>query len=602
MKGTSLRSTGLHHARRALGASLLVLAAMPSLAQAQVAIAPTREEIQRQEIERDLRDDSSPLAATDGVERAPCPLADPQFAELRFTMGEAKFPGLGDLDPAMLAPAWQGYAGREIPVSAICEIRDRAATILRDAGYLAAVQVPEQTITSGTVVFDVVLARLASVQVRGEAGKASGLLQRYIAKLEGQGVFNANEAERYLLLARDIPGLNVRLTLQPMPRELGGEPGDVVGVFDVSRQPFYVDANIQNYGSRAVGRFGGLLRARVNNVTGMGDETLLSAFATEDFKEQIVLQSAHSLHVGSEGMTLNGGFTYAWTKPDVPGPNLFESETLIASGFASYPLVRSQARNITLSGGFELIDQALDFSGLALSQDKLRIAFVKAQLDSIDRGSVLGRGGYSIIEPRRATGVSLELRQGLDMFGASKGCGAGFVNCLGAGLVPPSRLDADPTGFLLRGDAYAEIRPKPDWGLRLRGRFQYSPDPLLNFEQFSGGNYTIGRGYDPGAMIGDSGVGIQLEAFQGSLVPKTPDGIAVQPFIFGDYAGAWTHNLADDYAEIFSVGGGLRSTIGRQAVLDLTGAVPLKRPPLAASKGDFRVLMSLTVQLAPWYK
>ena len=31
----------------------------------------------------------------------------------------------------------------------ICEIRDRAATILREAGYIAAVEVPEQRIADG---------------------------------------------------------------------------------------------------------------------------------------------------------------------------------------------------------------------------------------------------------------------------------------------------------------------------------------------------------------------------------------------------------------------------------------------------------------------
>ena len=42
------------------------------------------------------------------------------------------------------------FVGQEQPVAMICEIRDRAATILREAGYIAAVEVPEQRIADGT--------------------------------------------------------------------------------------------------------------------------------------------------------------------------------------------------------------------------------------------------------------------------------------------------------------------------------------------------------------------------------------------------------------------------------------------------------------------
>ena len=42
----------------------------------------------------------------------------------------------------MLDPSWRDLAGQEMPVAALCDVRDRAATILRELGYLAAVQVP----------------------------------------------------------------------------------------------------------------------------------------------------------------------------------------------------------------------------------------------------------------------------------------------------------------------------------------------------------------------------------------------------------------------------------------------------------------------------
>jgi hemolysin activation/secretion protein len=582
-------------------ASLSIAVAIPTNASAQGQIAPTREEIERRTLEAQLRGEPNPVSVESEIERAPCPLAAEQFADLRFTFSAAEFSGLGPIDPSILTSAFAEYVGQEIPVATICDIRDRAATILRARGYLAAVQVPVQTIGEGTVKFDVLLAKMRAVQVRGDAGNQTGALQPILDKLAAQDVFNANQAERYLLLARDIPGLDVRLTLQPLTAEQGGAPGDVVGVFDVANTPLLIDVNFQNFGSKAIGRFGGLARVRINGLTGLGDQTMISAYSTHDFDEQIVASAYHEFKVGSEGLTLGISGTKAWSEPDVPGPNVFDTDTLALSAYARYPIIRSQMRNLDLTVGGDLINQNVDFTDLDFSQDELRVAFVRLDLSGADRDSINGRGGYTVFEPRVAYQAALELRQGVDVFGASPDCGIGFAVCLAPGVVPPSRLDADATGFVVRGDTAVTYRPTPTFGFTGRARFQFSPDPLLGYEQYSGGNFTVGRGYDPGAVIGDEGVGFQLEAFAGSLIPETPDGVAVQPFAFADYARVTVNNAADSSDSITSVGGGVRAAIGRQALFDLFAAVPLDRPNFAASRGDVRILGTLTVQLKPWF-
>ena len=574
---------------------------LPSTALAQGQIAPTREEIQRQGLEAQLRGEANPVSVEGDIERAPCPLASAQFADLSFVFSAPEFSGLGPIDPSILTPSYAEYVGQEIPVATICDIRDRAATILRARGYLAAVQVPVQTIGEGTVKFDVLLAKIRAVQVRGDAGNQSGALQPILDKMASQEVFNAKEAERYLLLARDIPGLDVRLTLQPLTGEQGGAPGDVIGVFDVANTPLIVDVNIQNFGSKAIGRFGGLARVRINGITGLGDETMISGYATQDFDEQLVASAYHEFKVGSEGLTLGVSATRAWSQPDVPGPNVFETDTLALSAYARYPLIRSQKQNLNLSFGGDFINQSVDFSDLDFSRDELRVAFARLDLSGSDEDSINGRNGYTVFEPKISYFSTLELRQGLDVFGASPDCGVGFAACLAPGVVPPSRLDGDSSGFVLRGDASVTYRAVPEFGFTARTRFQWSPDALLGYEQYSGGNFTVGRGYDPGAIIGDEGVGFQLEAFYGSLIPDTPDGVAAQPFAFADYATVSVNNIADDSDSITSVGGGVRMAIGRQALFDLFAAVPLQRPDLAASRGDVRILGTLTVQLEPWF-
>ncbi len=561
--------------------------------------APTREEIQRGLLGEAEKGQAQALTVEGGVERSACPLANPEFADVKFTLQAVEFDGLDVVDSSILKSAYTGYVGQEVPVAVVCEIRDRAATILRGAGYLAAVQVPPQTIDGGNVRFDVLLARMTSVQVRGDAGSSEKLLKQYIDRLTNEPVFNIDVAERYLLLARDIPGLDVRLSLRPVTSTTEGRPGDVIGEFNVVRTPVYVDANIQNFGSKEVGRFGGLLRARFNGITGLGDETTISAFSTADFSEQQVLQVGHEFRVGGEGLRFGGNFTYAWTDPELAGNFDIESETLVAGFYATYPFIRKQSHNLFGTVGFEYINQKTDILGTRTNKDDLSIAYARLDYNAIEPGSLSGRGGYSAFEPKWGMAGSLELRQGLGILGASKGCGPAFVRCIGETVIP-TRADGDPTAFVVRGQAKLDYRPTPLLAFTLKPRFQYSPDALFSYEEISGGNYTTGRGYDPGTIIGDSGYGLQAEVSYGSLIPDSPDGIAWQPYVYFDLMGVWNKNFPGDPRKIYSAGGGIRATIGRQASLDVMAVVPLKRGPFQTRRDSARALMTLTVQLAPW--
>lgn len=595
----------LPRSARFVSISLLSAVALPSLATAQTPptapAPPTRDQIERGGVDRIRPDRGSRVTVQGNVERAPCPLADPRFANINVTISDVRFDGLSVVAPEDLRSAWSDFAGRSVPVATVCEIRDRAATILRNAGYLAAVQVPAQRIEeNGVVRFDVLMAKLVRVQVRGDAGRAEAVIARQLRKLQDQPVFNTHEAERYLLLVQDIPGYDARLTLRPA----GTAPGEVIGEVAVTYTPIEIEANVQNYGSRDVGRFGGLVRARFNGLTGMGDTTTLSYYTTADFEEQRVIQASHAFRAGSEGLTLGGDFTYAWTRPSLGAGADFRTKTLIATARASYPLLRSQADNLYASGGVDYVDQDVRFGAFPLSRDKLRIMFARLDFDSIDPDSLSSVGGFSSREPRWHFGGSLEARQGLSILGASRACGTAFVNCL-----PPnvgiSKVEGDPTAFVLRAATYGEFRPTPRITLALAQRVQWTSQPLLAFEEFSTGNYTVGRGYDPGTITGDRGVGVQAELRVGSIVPRRIDGVAIQPFAFFDAAWVWNEDrlfapYPRDPEKLFSAGGGIRAAWGDHARLDAVLAAPLRRAGLQATKGDIRFLMSLTVKLLPW--
>jgi hemolysin activation/secretion protein len=216
---------------RRIGLALVVAGSsgfwLASPALGQTAGTPTREEVQRAPDLPRVPSNRDRITVDGDVERAPCPLADPAYRDVMVDLREVRFEGLATISPEILRSTWSGYVGQKVPIATVCEIRDRAATILRRQGYLAAVQVPPQRIENGIVQFDVLLAKLTGFQVRGAAGKSEGIISRYLRAIQDQPVFNINFAERYLLLAQDLPGFDIRLTLRPAGTTLGEVIGEV---------------------------------------------------------------------------------------------------------------------------------------------------------------------------------------------------------------------------------------------------------------------------------------------------------------------------------------------------------------------------------------
>ncbi len=574
--------------------------AVPGWAQAVPDTVPglTREEVTRDQPPAIPPPVGQRVTVEGDVERAPCPLAAPEFATLKVTLQTVDFGDLKGISPDLLKPSWSSLVGQEIPIAKVCDIRDTAATALRRAGYLAAVQVPPQRIENGVITFDVLLAKLVDFQVRGNAGRSEKLIAGYLSAIKEQPVFNIIEAERYLLLARDIPGYDVRLTLRPA----GSGRGEVIGEVLVAHTPLEVDSNFQNYGSTDVGRFGGLLQARYNGLLGIGDRTSLGIYSTAQTREQQVVLAGQEFRVGREGLVIAGDFTYAWTRPSLDAGNDLRSRTLVASLEARYPLLRTQAKNVILSGGFDLINQRARLAALPVSQDRLRVLYARLTADTIAPDSIASIDGYSAAEPRWRFGGTLELRHGIDVFDASPGCGPANIRC-GAGLTPPTRAEGDPTAFVGRLSGYAEFRPVPMIAFSLSPRVQYSPKPLFSYEEFSAGNFTVGRGYEPGVLTGDSGVGLSSEVRYGSLVPKSIRDLAVQGYGFVDAAWTWNKDRGappGDPAKLYSAGGGLRFAYGDRVRFDLAAAVPLKRAGFQTQRSDVRVLANLTIKILPW--
>jgi hemolysin activation/secretion protein len=529
----------------------------------------------------------------DDFERSPCALADPAYADVRITLTSATFNNLAPVDAATLRPAYADSLGVEKPFASVCEIRDRAATILRRLGYVAAVLVPVQRIENGAVTFEVIFATLTAVRVRGDVGRNEAIIARYLGNLKTGQPFNRYEAERYLLLARDMPGFDVRLALRPT----GDKPGEMIGEVSVSRTPFELDASVQNLAPAETGRWSGQLRASAYGLTGLGDRTTVSVSSTSDFSEQQVLQIGHDMAFGGDGLRLGGRFTYAWTHPGL-GPTVPEvrARTLYANLEANYPFIRRQAGSFSGALGFDFVNQTVDFATAPLSTDRLRVLYARLDGDAIDlRGK--GPDGTTAW---RVTG-SLELRQGLGVLAAGPNCVTDLPRCAGAGFVPPSLVDGNPRSTVLRFTGLAELHPIRNISFVVQPRGQIATGPLYAFEQYAAGNFTVGRGYDPGALTGDDGAGFSAEVRYDRVKPFKDFDIAAQPYAFVDHSWVWDRNRAagSQPQQLTSVGAGARIIWSGRARIDMAVAVPV-RDAGPIKSGDVRVLVSLATRLIPW--
>jgi hemolysin activation/secretion protein len=241
--------------------------------------------------------------------------------------------------------------------------------------------------------------------------------------------------------------------------------------------------------------------------------------------------------------------------------------------------VRSQSSNLWGSVGFDFVDQKVHFFE-PLARDKLRILWLRADWDAIDLSS--RRPGW------RASAFA-EVRRGLGIFDASDSDDE----------ILPSRLDGDSTATVFRLGGTGEVALGRDFALAVSPRLQYALDALLSFEEFTAGNYTVGRGYDPATLSGDSGVGLSAELRGPRMLPVKRSRIAVQPFLFGDAAWVWNKHDGEGADHLTSAGGGIRAELADRFRLDGTVAVPLEKTGFDNRKGDVRVLVTLTTKILP---
>ena len=573
----------------AISAGLLV--ACPEKASAQSTSAPPKVELpSRETVERNRAPTAAQpqrvrVDARRAVEKGACPLID---STVSVNIESIRFEGFGT-DPvppefspllAQVSPAIKGMQ----PISVVCDLRDKANAALRAAGYIAGVQIPAQEITNGELRLQVIAGRITDVVVSGDARKYQKSLVGRIEQLKALFPLREKDAERVLLIAGDVPGLDVNLAL----RSANKKPGELIGELNVTSSFGTLLANVQNTGSRQLGRELGTLRGEVYGLVRAEDITFLSLSNSLQFNEQHVVQLGHEMGIGLSGLRFGVRGSYAESSPDITNLNLSTKSFIVGIDLKA-PLVRQVTKSLTAGAGLEYASQRTRIGGTGgsfpFTRDRQTFAYAKLN------GNIRSPRGDG--DDNWSLDGGLELRKGLNVLNATPR--RTFV-----GGFSPSRFDGDAKAFVAKGSIDASARIAN--GIWMTGSVagQWSNNALLNLEEFSVGNLTYGRGFNPGANGGDRVIAFRAEP-RARLVDQPKFRLEISAFY--DAVRLWNLDSAtiETKRTLDSLGGGARIILGGRFILDLTYAKPLKFA-LATDqrRAADRILFSLTTKLLPW--
>jgi hemolysin activation/secretion protein len=499
----------------------------------------------------------------------PAPPTVPEALKgLRVTLHEIRFDGASAIPLQRLNAGARRYLGREITGAEIFELAQALTVLYRSEGYLLSqVIVPPQTLSDGRLTLRVIEGYIANVHVEGDAS-VRAILVELGERIKASRPLHGGVLERYLLIANDLAGMQLRSVLTPS-QTVGA--ADLTLIASVKKVEGYV--SLDNYGSKYLGP--GQLNASIAANRLLGNDQLRFSGTTTGNGELGYGQLAYTNMLSAEGLRLLASVSQAHTRPgDVLEP--FEvrgrADTYILS--AGYPLWRTRNGSVLGRAVLDARNVDSDVLGVRVIEDRiraLRLGLTWLGLDRFDGSSAL----------------DLEFSQGL---GGTK-----------EDDPLKSRVGADAKSTRVVID-YERFQPfGSNYGLTIGFAGQWTDEPLLASEQYALGGRRFGRAYEPAELVGDRALAFRIEP---TYIGRAGAWLRVYQ-LYGFYDGG---RVSDDSAaagadrsrSLASAGFGTRLSLAGNISATLEAAWPLTRPVAsyeADGKGnDARILGSLTVR------
>ena len=493
------------------------------------------------------------------------------ISRINFTDSEGGELPAGKFDRVKRAA--NAYAGQRTNLEGLRAIAVRAQCELRSKGnVLSAVRVPPQSFdrTGADIDLKIILGRVVEVnyvyngqRLGSDVAAASGLngaerrallaVQKHFTALKDSDYEADKDLERAVLLATRVPGVSLRPSLRKA--EGYGEGAVTLTVDIVEFDAFRGDLTIFNYSPEALGRWGPLLQLTANSQILNGDTLNVSAYTSTNFETQRVFRGTYDAPIARNwNMSLYGSYGEANPRGVLTDIELATESIVLGAELSRKFIVRTGLQLDAYLGG-EYIKQDLEVIGTPISNDKINV------ISGGVRGLV-AKGPF-------LSQFDLEVRQGVDILGASD-----------QGSVTISRIGANPEATVFRANINNTLRLGNRLEFRAALEGQYSKDPLLAYEEYSVGNFTTGRGYEPGQLSGDSAA---AGAFEIGLGPYSLSdnrsviaNISASPYIFYDAVQVYNEDLFSEDRFVDSYGAGISFNLWERFSADLAYAYARK--------------------------
>ncbi len=465
------------------------------------------------------------------------------------------------------------YLNKRVSLSEIYKIaHDLQQSYWTDGYILTRVILPPQDINDGRVTMAIIETPVANVVTDGLDAEQP-LIRDTINRINAMSSLNVQTLERTLLLLNDLTGQHVISLINPTPGQSGvtivlkNEGGPLVSgqvslnnYSSVFSGPVQMDADISTHVAAL-----NYMQAQLSATSTLGNDELRSGRA-----------SATLPIFGISGTTL-------WLEHQLgyshPGDSLREFDidgiTRITTLGVRYPIYRQRDGIWSVYSQFSSKDSNSKLQGSRLYEDSLRVIEAGTTVNYAD--SLYG-----------TSNARLAVSQGLNAFGARES---------GSADLSRERGRSDFTKF--QGDFYRLQTLPSNFSLLGGVTGQYTNHVLLSGEEFGFGGATLGRGYDPSEITGESGIGGKVELRY--TQPMTS--YVLQPYMFFDIGRVWNKDNGDDDKTISAASTGIGFRVDTEMGLSFDGtlAVPLTKsadnpPPQASGPDSVRALFNATMR------
>jgi len=401
----------------------------------------------------------------------------------RVLVKSFRFIGNTSIDSEMLRLALVDAAGQELDLAGLRTLADRITVIFRAEGHpFCQAFLPKQEVKDGVVAIEIIEGRYGKVAATGEQGVGEAL-QGYLGALKSGELILEDELQQTLLVMTEIPGVKISPVLSP-----GANPGASDLTVAVKPDKAWQGlVKVDNHGGRYSGRYRAQVAAERAGLFRVGDKVALNAMISD---ESLLLGGLkYDFPLGFSGLRAHVGYS----RTDYQLGAGYEGFTGLADAWTaglSYPLLRSQKTNLTLS--LEAEYKKLQDQHLGATYENRDAVLAAAGLQFDTRDAAFG-GGVTYGELKLSVGnISSDVATSIQG-GFSK------VNAQVA------RLQNVGTGFTFFGSLSAQAADRA----------------LNSSESFSLGGATGVRSYPNGEAQGTGGLLAQFE-LRYDVGPVTP--------------------------------------------------------------------------------